>query len=129
MKRILIATACGVVAGLVCVSIGATLGVKITAATFGWAMLNRTLLGFVIGISALRMHWAGHGCLMGLLVGSLFSYSAWLFGDPAWMTIGLLGGSIIFGLAIEFFTTVVFKQPQEASLASAPAEMPRRAAA
>ena len=112
MKRIAIATICGVVAGLVCVSVGAIAGLKITLPVFGWAILNRTLLGFVIGISALRLHWAWHGAIMGLLVGSLFSYSVWMVGDRAWLVPALLAGSMIFGLAIEFFTTVVFKQPQ-----------------
>jgi hypothetical protein len=104
--------------------------VKITPAGFGWALLNRTLLGFVIGISALRLHWAWHGAIMGLLVGSLFPYSLWLMGNPAWLVPAVLGGSMIFGLGIEFFTTVVFKQPQQVSAAMAEqVEIPRRAAA
>ena len=129
MKRIVIATALGVVAGLVCVSIGAISGVKITPAGFGWALLNRTLLGFVIGVSALRLHWAWHGALMGFLVGSLFSYSLWLMGGPAWLVPAVLGGSIIFGLGIEFFTTVVFKQPQQQLATVVEEEIPRQAAA
>lgn len=129
MKRMVIATACGVVAGLVCVSIGALIGLKITPAGFGWALLNRTLLGFVIGISAIRLHWAWHGALMGVLVGSLFSYSAWLAGGPAWLIFGLLGGSMVFGLGIDFFTTVIFKQPQQRPAALAETEISRRAAA
>ena len=131
MKRIVIATICGVVAGLVCVSIGAIAGVKITPAGFGWAVLNRTLLGFVIGISALRLHWAWHGVLMGAVVGSLFAYSLWLLGGPAWLVPAVLAGSMVFGLGIEFFTTVVFKQPQQligATVAQVE-EIPRRAAA
>ncbi|HET7751916.1 MAG TPA: hypothetical protein VFK81_21155 [Terriglobales bacterium] len=131
MKRIAIATICGVVAGLVCVSIGAIAGVKITPAGFGWAVLNRTLLGFVIGISALRLHWAWHGVLMGAVVGSLFAYSLWLLGGPAWLVPAVLTGSMVFGLGIEFFTTVVFKQPQQligATVAQVE-EIPRRAAA
>jgi hypothetical protein len=130
MKRIVIATICGVVAGLVCVSVGAIAGVKITPAGFGWALLNRTLLGFLIGISALRLHWAWHGILMGAVVGSLFSYSLWLLGDPAWLVPAVLAGSMIFGLGIEFFTTVAFKQPQQVIAAMAEqVEIPRRAAA
>jgi len=130
MKRIAIATLCGVVAGLVCVSIGAIAGVKITPVGFGWALLNRTLLGFVIGISALRLHWAWHGVLMGAVVGSLFSYSLWLLGNPAWLIPAVLVGSMIFGVGIEFFTTVVFKQPQQIPGAvDEQVEIPRRAAA
>jgi len=130
MKRIAIATLCGVVAGLVCVSIGAIAGLKITPTGFGWAVLNRTLLGFVIGISALRLHWAWHGVLMGAVVGSLFSYSLWLLGNPAWLIPAVLVGSMIFGVGIEFFTTVVFKQPQQITGAvGEQVEIPRRAAA
>jgi len=70
-----------------------------------------------------------HGSVMGLLVGSLFSYSLWMLGDPAWTIPAVLAGSIIFGVLIEFFTTVVFKQPQQASAISTELEMPRRAAA
>lgn len=128
MKRVLIATACGVVAGLLCVTVGTALGLNPTLQSLGWALLNRTLLGFVIGISALRLHWAWHGCLMGLLVGSLFSYSAWMFAGPVWLVAGILAGSIIFGLLIELFTTVVLKQPQHALIAIAEPEMRRRAA-
>ncbi len=128
MKRVLIATACGVVAGLLCVSIGVALGLNPTLQSLGWAVLNRTLLGFVIGISALRLHWAWHGCLMGLLVGSLFSYSAWMFEGPVWLVGGLLAGSIIFGLLIELFTTVVFKQPQPVSVATPEPEIRQQAA-
>ncbi len=111
MKRILIATVLGVCAGIVCALLGRSVGVKITAVSLGWIMLNRTLLGFVIGISSLRMHWALHGGLMAILVGSLFSYSAFMSGALPLLAWGTLLGSIVFGTLIEFLTTVVFKQP------------------
>ena len=50
-------------------------------------------------------------------------------GDPGWLSSGLLAGSIIFGLLIELFTTLVFKQPQQVSRAAAETELSRRAAA
>ncbi len=128
MRRIVIATACGVVAGLICVSVIALQGPRVTPAFFGWALLNRTLLGFVIGISTLRLHWALHGVLMGAVVGSLFSYSQWMLGNPAWVVPAVLAGSMIFGLGIEFFTSVVFKQRQQLPV-SAESERPQRAAA
>ena len=128
MKRIVIATACGVVAGLVCVSLGATFGSKITPAGFGWALLNRTLLGFVIGISTLRLHWALHGPLLGVLVGSLFAYSLWMSGTPASLSVAVIGGSAVFGLGIEFFTTVAFHQGQQKRVIVAGPEARRQAA-
>lgn len=128
MKRIVIATALGAVAGLLCVAGGATLGVSITPARFFWVELNRTLLGFVIGISALRLAWPWHGALLGGLVGSLFSYTAFMLDSPGLVIAATLAASVIFGLGIEFFTTVVFKQPQ-VSAAAAETEVRRRAAA
>ncbi len=112
MKRIGIATVFGVLAGLICAYGGLRLGVKITTVSFLWIMLNRTLLGFTIGISGLRLHWALHGPLLGLIVGSLFSYNAFMSGSEPLIVGGTLVGSMIFGLLIELFTTVVFKQPQ-----------------
>jgi len=113
MKRVAIATALGVVAGVICVGLGVLrFGFEVTAVGFGWVLLNRTLIGFVIGISALRLHWALHGSLIGLLVGSLFSYYIGMIGGNAVPAIAALVMSLLFGLAIEFFTSIVFKQPQ-----------------
>lgn len=129
MKRIVIATVLGMVAGLLCVGGGAVLGVSITPARFVWVLLNRTLLGFVIGISALRLAWPWHGALMGVLIGSLFSYAAFMLDSPALVIAATLAASVIFGLGIEFFTTVAFHRPQQMSAASAETELSRRAAA
>ena len=41
-----------------------SMGVKMTAVLAIWILLNRTVMGFVIGISGLRLHWALHGPLM-----------------------------------------------------------------
>jgi hypothetical protein len=111
MKRIVIATAFGLVAGLLCAAGGLSMGVKITALSFIWILLNRMLLGFVIGISTLRLHWALHGALLAVIVGSLFSYNAIMSGAGGVLALATFAGSIVFGVMIEFFTTVVFKQP------------------
>ena len=118
MKRIAIATIFGVVAGLLCALGGWSLGVKITTVSFIWILLNRTVMGFAIGVSALRLHWALHGPLMGLVVGSLFSYYGFMSGAGATTVVGTLVASLVFGLMIEFFTTVVFKQPRETLFAA-----------
>ena len=127
MNRILIATVLGVIAGFVCALAGATMGVKITTATLVWILLNRAVLGFVIGASGLKIHWAWHGALMGLIVGSIFSYAAFLFESSAAVIAATLLASIVFGFLIDLFTTVVFKQPQQLPAAEAPVE--KRAAA
>jgi hypothetical protein len=112
MKRITIATLFGLVAGAICATALFSGGIlKFTAVTLVWVLLNRAVMGFAIGVSGLNLHWAWNGIVMGLVVGSVFSY--FLFMN---LGVGLLPpinffANAIFGLLIEFFTTVVFKQP------------------
>jgi hypothetical protein len=111
MKRIVIATLFGLVAGVICVTLTSSAHLlKITAVTLVWILLNRTVMGFVIGTSALKLHWAWNGIVMGLVVGSIFSYFLFMNLGVKMLLITPIG-NMIFGLMIEFFTTVVFKQP------------------
>jgi hypothetical protein len=111
MKRIAIATLFGLVAGVICVMLTSSAHLlKITAVTLVWILLNRTVMGFVIGTSALKLHWAWNGIVMGLVVGSIFSYFLFMNLGAKMLLITPIG-NMIFGLMIEFFTTVVFKQP------------------
>jgi hypothetical protein len=58
------------------------------------------------------LRWAWNGIVMGLVVGSIFSYFLFMnLGLGLLPLANLLIGNPIFGLIIEFFTTVVFKQP------------------
>jgi hypothetical protein len=124
MKRITIAILFGLVAGAICAT-GAFYGgiLKFTPVTLVWVLLNRAVMGFAIGASALKLRWAWNGIVMGLVVGSIFSY--FLFMNLGVGTLPLVNFFVngIFGLMIEFFTTVVFKQP-----ALAPARAMERAA-
>jgi len=114
MKRITIATLFGVVAGALCATISFSAGIlTFTAVNLIWILLNRTVMGFAIGISGLKLHWAWHGILMGVVVGSIFSYFLYMQGMK--MAVFTPIGNAIFGLMIEFFTTVVFKAPALAS--------------
>ncbi len=112
MKRILIATFFGLVAGAICAS-GAFYGhlLKFSVASLIWILLNRAVMGFVIGASALKLHWAWNGIVMGVIVGSIFSYFLFMNLGPGIIppANGIVNG--LFGLMIEFFTTKVFKQP------------------
>jgi len=113
MKRIIIATLFGLVAGVICATAGIHMGImKFTAINVVWVLLNRAVMGFAIGTSGLKLHWAWNGMLMGLVVGSIFSYFLFMNVGLGTLPIGnLLVGNPIFGLMIEFFTTKVFKQP------------------
>jgi len=110
--RILIAIIFGLVAGGLCAS-GAFYGHMLTfsVVTLAWILLNRAVMGFAIGASGLRLHWAWNGIVMGLIVGSIFSGFLYmtLGAGPLPLINFFVNG--LFGLMIEFFTTVVFKQP------------------
>jgi hypothetical protein len=84
---------------------------KPTALALTWVFLNRGLMGVVIAISGLRLHWAWNGILLGMAVGSIFSYSLFLETDAIALPIINFFVNGVFGLMIEFFTTVVFRQP------------------
>jgi len=73
-------------------------------------ILSRTLLGFVIGISAWKITWWLHGLLLGLFF-SLPSGFAYTWAGVGWGTgfVLTLVIGIIFGILIELLTTVVFK--------------------
>ncbi len=114
MKRITIATLFGVVAGALCATATFKMGaLPFTAINLLWVLLNRTVMGFVIGTTTLKLHWAWNGILMGLVVGSIFSYFLYMHGLK--MAVYTPIGNAIFGLMIEFFTTVVFKAPAPAT--------------
>jgi hypothetical protein len=117
MKRIIIATFFGLVVGVLCATAGIHGGfLKFTAVDVVWVLWNRAVMGFVIGTSGLKLHWAWNGVVMGLVVGSIFSYSLFMsMGLGTLPLANLLIGNPIFGLMIEFFTTVVFKQPSLAA--------------
>lgn len=116
MKRITIAALFGLVAGGICATVMFSGGIlKFSAVTLVWILLNRTVMGFAIGASGLKLRWAWNGVVMGLAVGSIFSY--FLLMNLGWGTLPLVSpiGNAVFGLMIEFFTTVVFKQAAPAS--------------
>ena len=125
MKRILVALIFGLLAGAICATGAFYAGLlKFTAVNLTWILLNRAVMGFAIGASGLRLHWAWNGIVIGIAVGSIFSFFMFM----------TLGGFVplanffvngLFGLMIEFFTTVVCRAP---SLA-APRALQRAAAA
>ena len=111
MKRILVSTLFGLLAGCVCASLFFGAGyLKFTVVTLVWILLNRTIMGFAIGASGLKLHWALNGILMGLVVGEIFSY--YLFVSFGWKALAFTPiGNAVFGFLIELFTTKVFKAP------------------
>lgn len=124
-KRLIIAVILGMIFGLVCAYASkSSLPVEDRSMIMCMIALNRTFIGFMIGISCWRMHWVLHGIIIGLL-GTL-PIAASMFGDPAKVTgaILFLVAGIVWGFLIELLTTVVFRAPMRAIPKEAPAAPP-----
>jgi hypothetical protein len=108
-KRLLICIIGGIIAGLIC-SAGGHLSGNISELSFftiAPTFFNRLMLGFIIGISSLKMNYLFHGALIGLLV-SLITSIPFLEGGVNGFLLFTIAG-IIYGILIELFATKVFK--------------------
>jgi hypothetical protein len=112
MKRIMVSTLFGLLAGGLCATFAFGGGfLKFTAVNLVWILPNRAVMGFAIGTSGLKLRWAWNGIVMGLVVGSIFSYFLFMNLGPVMLPPVNAAANGLFGLMIEFFTTVVFRQP------------------
>jgi hypothetical protein len=109
-KRILVGTFFGFVTGIICF-LGGKFGLKdeISTAMFFYILANRTLIGFVIGISPFRMHWALHGIMMGTIGGLPFAAGCLLEQNNLETALAAFILGAVYGFVIELFTSVVFK--------------------
>lgn len=113
IKRFGLALIFGILSGLLCYFGGIYLvGIENNPTNFLWVILNRTMIGFVIGISILRLPWIIHGMLIGAIVGLLFSFNIIMHGGKIPLILATYVLSILFGILIEFFTSIVFKARQ-----------------
>jgi hypothetical protein len=108
-RRLWICTIGGIIAGLIC-STGGYLSGNISELSFftiAPTFFNRVMLGFIIGISNLKMNYLFHGALIGLLV-SLITSIPFLEGAVNGFLFFTTAG-IIYGVLIELFATKVIK--------------------
>jgi len=107
MKRISLSIIAGIVCAIICAVGRYDMIPSITlsdliVSSFG----NRILMGFVIGISRLKMNYLLHGALIGLLV--TLSYSiGMIFENDVTGFIMYTAAGIVFGLSIETFVTKI----------------------
>ncbi len=106
-KRVIIATLCGLITGFLCY-LGGRYGLKaeINTVEFFMILLHRGVLGFIIGISGIRIHWALHGILMGFIVG--LPVFPLIYSEGGLLAYSFM--SVVWGFIIELFTSVVFKE-------------------
>ena len=107
-KRVAVTTAFGFISGLVCYYGGVAAGIEFTFAMMLSTILNRTLIGFAIGISSWKTHYLMHGALMG----GIFTLPMAVYGDVSGaMTMMLFG--IAYGFLIELIATKGLKLEME----------------
>lgn len=114
-RRLMACTIMGAVCGGLCVLLSTSSGAL--ALPIVWAIFTgRMLIGFVIGISTLKLPWAIHGSLMGLIVGLPSAVGA-MSGASAEFTLWtaftwtLIMG-MIYGFIIEYVVSVLLKARQ-----------------
>jgi hypothetical protein len=117
-KRLIITTIFGVISGFICFYLASSGGNELGIILALNIILGRTLIGVAIGISNLKMkHWSLHGAVMGLVFGLPAAFGAMLGPETpefphSMMFIWTFVMGIIYGVFIEFFTTVIFRAKQ-----------------
>ncbi len=111
-KRFYLACLMGILAGVVCVLLSKSQGI-LTLKEVAFIFTSRALIGFVIGISAVRIGWALHGFLMGLVVSIPSGFFMMMdppdqFGKWGMLALWIVAGGI-YGFLIELITSGIFK--------------------
>lgn len=109
-RRLKIAVFMGGLCGVACFLMGKYLyGLPLGASNLGFILLNRAMIGFAVGISNITtLTWSRHGALMGAVVGAIFAYADAMLGFSWVVIVSILCINPIFGIIIEFGTTVLF---------------------
>jgi hypothetical protein len=113
MKRIIISTLAGIAFGFVCYGFACSSG-ELPLAVSLQIIASRTLIGFTIGISVLKMHWSLHGILIGLLYSLPLAFSGLMAPEnpefsKTMMLVSTIVMGVIYGFLIELITSVLFK--------------------
>jgi hypothetical protein len=106
-SRVLITTVFGFVFGIACLFITNAAGVPFWPLGISW-VLHHTLMGFTIGISPWKMHWAAHGTVWGVLFAIPTAISVVGLISPLQTFIII----VVWGFLIELIATKAFKRPQ-----------------
>ena len=106
-KRVIITTIRGVIAGVLCYLGGVRAGIEFTTGIMLATIFNRAFIGFVIGVSAIRIHYLLHGILIGALGSITMGVASIDQGLNGLVMITLFG--MLWGLLIEWIATKGFK--------------------
>jgi len=115
-KRVLIATICGFIFGLFCMFLASSnpnATEPMTSTTKWLIIISRTMLGFTIGISAIRLNWWLHGMVLGAIASIPMAIPVL---DRMDIAIGSMVMGIIYGFLTELITSVLFKAKSVANV-------------
>jgi hypothetical protein len=107
VKRVVIATLCGLLFGIVCMSLASSNPDSEVSWSIQMSILfGRTLMGFTIGISAFKMQLWLHGLLLGFVTSIPMAIPVM---DQMDIFIGTFVMGMIYGFLTELITTKLFK--------------------
>jgi hypothetical protein len=113
-KRIIVATLSGLLCGFICNYLASSGDYELALPITLQIISSRTLIGFAIGISRLKMHhWAVHGLVMGAIFSLPLAFSGLMAESVEFsktmMLVSTIGIGMVYGLLIELVTSVIFK--------------------
>lgn len=114
MKRLIIATILGIIAGFICCKLASSGGEELAPALRANIISGRAMIGIAIGLNKFNMkHWAISGLVLGLIFSIPSGFGAMLANNSEYSTTQLFFMTVfmgmIYGLLIELITTVLFK--------------------
>ena len=108
-KRVVIATICGFVFGIFCMLLASSNpdpAHPLTTALKWSIVISRTMLGFTIGISAIRLNWWLHGIVLGAVASIPMALP---ISDRLGIAISTVVMGVIYGFLTELITSIFFK--------------------
>lgn len=108
-KRIALTTVLGLISGMIAIGLISLSSGGLPPEINLRMLVSFGFMGFVIGISALRWHWALNGLVIGALVGLIEGLAGFAIIGLLEMLIIPLIFCMVSGLLIEVITTVEFK--------------------
>ncbi|HEX9972227.1 MAG TPA: hypothetical protein VGD14_09165 [bacterium] len=108
-KRVIVATVCGFVFGIVCMLLASSNPTESLSTTMKWTIIiSRTMMGFTIGISAIRLNWWLHGTVIGAIASIPMAIPI-IDRLGLGIVIGTIAMGIIYGFLTEVITSIFFK--------------------